>query len=189
MIFLKTATALLLFAYPLLVYFGLSHIDFRWIAVALVMLLAIRGMLLPSRYKKRVFALITVGIIIAALVFMLQDAFYLRLYPVLMSGIFFCIFAYSLYRPPSVIETFARLYEFKDNAMPLHVIEYTRQVTKIWCAFFVLNAIVSIYSLFQSLEFWTLYNGFISYCLMGALFAGEFAYRYCVVKKREEMNR
>lgn len=181
-------SAILLFVYPVFVYFGLSHFDGRIIALVLVALLAVRALFMPSHYRKRVFGMLLIGIAIAFMVFLLRDDFYLRLYPVLVSLVFLGVFTHSLYQPPSIIETFAKIYEFKDRDIPPYVAAYTRNVTKIWCGFFIVNAIIATYSLFQSLEFWAIYNGFISYILMGCLFTGEFTYRHLVIKKKGQGN-
>ncbi|MDP4840293.1 MAG: AMP-binding protein, partial [Alphaproteobacteria bacterium] len=55
---------------------------------------------------------------------------------------------------------------------------YTRNVTKVWVGFCLLNAVLS-YTTVRSgnLEIWTLYNGVISYGLMGILLGGEFLFR------------
>ena len=53
----------------------------------------------------------------------------------------------------------------------------------IWCLFFIVNgaiALVTVLSKNQAL--WTLYNGLISYLLMGTLLGGEWLYRKRVLK-------
>ena len=61
-------------------------------------------------------------------------------------------------------------------------------MTKVWCLFFVFNGVVSIYTVFASLEVWILYNGLISYLLIGGLVASEVAYRHLIVKKCETLQ-
>jgi len=57
-------------------------------------------------------------------------------------------------------------------------VAYTRRVTQVWCGFFVLNGSVALVTaLWASDATWALYNGLISYCLMGCLFAGEWLVR------------
>ena len=94
------------------------------------------------------------------------------------------VFSFSLFKPPSVIETFARL---KEKNLNKKGIKYTEKVTLIWCLFFIINGCISFYTaLYSELEFWMLYNGFISYILMGCLFLGEFLVRLKV--KRHHKN-
>ena len=105
----------------------------------------------------------------------------LRFYPVLVSGAFFTVFAYSLIVPPSTIERLARL---REPELPPAAIAYTRRVTQVWCVFFALNGAIALYTaLFASMAQWSFYNGFLAYFLMGILFAGEYCAR-CYFKRR-----
>jgi len=62
---------------------------------------------------------------------------------------------------------------------------YTRRVTQIWCAFFVLNGAFSAYTaFFWSPDAWSLYNGAIAYGMIGLLLLGEIVWRYLVVLPR-----
>ncbi len=70
-----------------------------------------------------------------------------------------------------MIERFARL---EESVLSLDAMRYTRRLTLVWCVFFICNGVVATYTaLFATREAWTLYNGFIAYGLMGALFFGE----------------
>ncbi len=83
-----------------------------------------------------------------------------------------------------MIERFAR---FHNKNLSSNAVKYTRKVTIIWCIFFVINGLIALYTAFYaSLEIWTLYNGLISYVLMGSLFVIEYIVRYFVIKK--ELN-
>ncbi len=180
---LKTLLVLALLGYPILVYLGLSYVDVRVMALVLLCVLVVRALMLPRQYRYRIWGMVAIGSVIVVLVTVFNDPLYLRLYPVMMSGFMLGVFIFSLYFPPTVIEVFARLH-FKGKEMPAHVIQYTRNVTKVWCGFLFLNGMVATYTIFCSLAVWTLYNGLISYILMGTLFVTEFLYRQLIVKKR-----
>jgi uncharacterized membrane protein len=93
------------------------------------------------------------------------------------------IFACSLKFPPTVIERFARL---KSPQLSLKALAYTRKVTVVWCCFFVVNASIALYTVFfASTKIWTLYNCFISYCLMVGLLLAEFLVRTLLIKSEE----
>lgn len=80
-----------------------------------------------------------------------------------------------------MIERFARLHE---PDLPESGVRYTRKVTFVWCAFFILNGAAALWTALQaSLELWALYNGLIAYVLMGALLGGEFLVRGFVRKR------
>ncbi|ABS63110.1 conserved hypothetical protein [Parvibaculum lavamentivorans DS-1] len=98
-----------------------------------------------------------------------------RLYPVFMSVTMLVAFVVTLFRPPSMIERFARIME---PDLDMRGVRYTRKVTYVWVGFFALNAIVALWTVQQGdLFYWGLYNGFISYLLAGSLFAIEFTVR------------
>ena len=84
------------------------------------------------------------------------------------------LFSFSLFRPPSIVEQMTRL---KEPDFPTAAVSYTRKVTMVWCGFFAFNGAVALYTVLQTdMDLWAIYNGFISYCLMGLLFAGEYIY-------------
>lgn len=99
----------------------------------------------------------------------------LKFYPVLVNVAMLAGFSYSLAFPPTAIERIARL---SEPDLPPAAIAYTRRVTQVWCAFFIVNGgIAVITALWASQAVWALYNGAISYVLMGLLFAGEYLVR------------
>lgn len=57
------------------------------------------------------------------------------------------------------------------------VLEYTRKLTYVWAVFTFLNWLVSVATVFMSEAVWALYNGFISYLLIGMFFAVEYIVR------------
>jgi len=91
-------------------------------------------------------------------------------------------FTYTLGHPPSMIEVFARV---SNPDLPQDAIGYTRKVTMVWCGFFLINGLIALWTaLLADIETWTLYNGLISYCAIGALVAGEVIFRRFLMKKR-----
>ena len=167
-------------AYPIIVYFGLRCFDVRNIAIALIIFALIRLLQIrrqeflssgtPQAYLV-VGALLVVGISALAS----NSPILLQYYPVCLSGFMLALFSYSLFRPPSVIEQIARI---KESNFPDSAISYTRKVTIVWCGFFVINGAIALLTvLYASVEIWALYNGFISYLLIGMLIAGEYIVR------------
>jgi uncharacterized membrane protein len=117
---------------------------------------------------------------VAAMAFCLLLALFdspllLRWYPVLISGFMLALFGLSLKYGPPVVERLARL---SEPELPAHAIRYTRQVTIAWCVFFLCNGLLAAaLTLWAPLSWWMLYNGLISYGLMGLLFAIEWLLR------------
>jgi uncharacterized membrane protein len=117
---------------------------------------------------------------VAAMAFCLLLALFdspllLRWYPVLISGFMLALFGLSLKYGPPVVERLARL---SEPELPARAIRYTRQVTIAWCVFFLCNGLLAAaLTLWAPLSWWMLYNGLISYGLMGLLFAIEWLLR------------
>lgn len=99
----------------------------------------------------------------------------MRGYPIAINLIMLILFAGSLLHGMPIIERLARL---REPDLPAKGVRYTRRVTWAWCVFFVLNGSISAWTaLCADLTVWTLYNGFISYCAIGLMFAGEWLCR------------
>lgn len=164
--------ALLTLLYPPLVYLGLGHFEPRWMALPLAALAVVRAV----ATRERVWLAAAGGaLVLAALGLFGNHALPLKLYPVLVNAIFLTVFATSLAYPPSVIERLARL---REPDLPASGVAYTRKVTQVWCGFFVLNGGIALgTALWASAGTWALYNGLISYGLMGLLFAAEWVVR------------
>jgi uncharacterized membrane protein len=85
------------------------------------------------------------------------------------------LFGSTLLNPPSMIERFARI---SEPNLSSSAISYTWKVTLIWVLFCLLNALFSLITVLSGdLNLWFLYNGCISYILMGILIGGEYCFR------------
>lgn len=184
---------LALLIYPVIIYFGLQHLEPGFLAALFAIIFVFRHFFLIKKKSnnhlknntaKRIMiphmhvVLITV-LSLLAYSMLANSAMALKFYPVVVSLSFLAIFTYSLFKPPSVVEMIARLHEKLDD----HGVIYTRKVTQIWCAFFIMNALIATWTVFHDNEqVWLLYNGLISYLLMGILMAVEFIVRFFVKK-------
>lgn len=164
--------ALATLAYPLAVYLGFGKVEPFWLGLALLALMLVRAW--AARDAVWLFA--GAGAALLALLGMLGNSWLpLKLYPVVVSAVLLVVFAASVAKPPTVIERIARL---REPALPAGGVAYTRKVTIMWCAFFLANGLAALATaLWASNEVWLLYNGLVSYLLMGALFAGEWLVR------------
>lgn len=169
---IRGGVAILLLLYPFLVCYSLAHGQFVWVSSLLILLGVSR---LFFKKNNLMWPLTWFAILCGGLSLLLKDHAWLKLYPVLMSVGGFIIFSSTLFKPPSMIERFARL---AQPDLPEVAVIWTKKVTIVWCLFFILNTCIALYTvLFTSTQIWVLYNGFISYLLMGLLFAGEFILR------------
>ena len=176
---LKITIATMVFLYPIAIYFGLQHFEPKTLALILAALVIIRAVATNNKLLKATkglwIILLIAGLTLSILSFTLNSELGLKLYPVIITSGFLALFSYSLFKPPSMIERLARL---QEPELPQEGVIYTRKVTQIWCVFFVINILISLYTVFYtSTEIWTLYNGLVSYLLMGCLLLGELVYR------------
>lgn len=163
-------------AYPPLVYLGMSAVSPTALAALGLGLLALR--LAAVRRSAEVahwMVAFLLAVIVLAVSLILAPELAVKAYPVLVSLAVAGVFAVSLLFPPTVVERIARL---REPDLAAAGVAYTRRVTGIWLAFLLGNAAVSAATgLWGTLEIWTLWNGLLSYVLMGGLFAGELMYR------------
>lgn len=175
---LRMLAVLALFAYPFIIYFGLQAFEPRQIVLMLVLLAVCRLMGGQARDEVFVYWLGALGLAAVCTV-VLNSSLGLLFYPVLMNVAMLVFFAGSLFRPATVIELIARR---QEGELSNEAIAYTRKVTVAWCMFFLLNALISSATVFMNKEVWLLYNGFVSYVLMGTLFVVEYLIRKRVQK-------
>jgi uncharacterized membrane protein len=165
----------LVIAYPVLVYVLLSQFGLAAAAAALISISTAR--LIGTRHRPvnaQDLAIGVGGLALGATALLLRLPAAVLLYPVVVNFGLLAIFASSVIHPPTVIERIAKL----RHELNADGVRYTRNVTLAWCVFFLLNGSVALWTaLYASIEMWTLYNGFISYLLMGGLFVGEIMVR------------
>ncbi|WP_226911308.1 COG4648 family protein [Gallaecimonas mangrovi] len=170
---------LLWLLYPLAIGLGLHFLAPGYIALLVLALLALR---LRSAGRAEKFWLPLAALALGFSAFSNSDVG-LKLYPVLVNLGLLASFGYSLYQGPCMIERLARL---KEPDLPASGVAYTRKVTWVWCGFFLVNGSLALMTAFWgSRQLWTLYNGAISYVLMGCLFAGEWCYRQWFIRSNK----
>ncbi|HDX8403052.1 TPA: hypothetical protein RQN00_003160 [Aeromonas dhakensis] len=180
-----------LLLYPLAVYWGLTHAGQTPLLLGLLLIFSLR--LLPGLLKGRVrlgplpewlwlgrlLACIGLGLTLLSALFSARH--WLLYYPLAVSLALLCLFGWSLTRPMSLVERLARL---QDPALPAAAIGYTRRVTQVWCGFFVINGALAAFTIWHGdLALWSLYNGFVSYLLMGGLMGAEYLVRCRLLKR------
>jgi uncharacterized membrane protein len=173
-ILINCMTALVTVLYPLAVYFGSNYLEAWKIAGGLIVLLIIK---LATTYSENHWSrpLLMAGVLYFGFAVLSNNPVSLRFYPALISGVLLVIFSWSLLSGPSLVERLARI---QHPDLPPEGVIYTRHVTQVWCGFFIVNGAIALAtSLWSSFEVWSLYNGLISYMLMGILLAGEYIVR------------
>lgn len=159
--------------YPFVVYLSVGHVEPYWLAIALCTLSFLRAAL--TRDRLWVLLGFATAILMGASLYSGHSWQMLKLYPLVVNVSFFFVFAASVFYPPTVIERLARV---TQPILPIAAIQYTRNVTLVWCVFFVLNGTMALATaLWASDAVWALYNGFLAYVAMALLFAAEWLIR------------
>lgn len=179
-------TGLMLLAWPFLVWFGLAHNGLHWLLplMALVLLLRLgqaRRHAGPMRYVIQSVAL--AGIALCTASYVLKAHQWLLLYPVVVNLVMLAVFGGSLWTAMPLVERLARL---REPDLPPAGVAYTRRVTQVWCGFFIGNGTMALFTVLHAdVRLWTLWNGMMSYLLMGTLMATEWLVRQRVIKKEK----
>lgn len=120
------------------------------------------------------------------LCFFTNQSIFFKLYSVAVSVTLLVTFGSTLFFPPNIIFRLATLQDktIRGSLAEKLVEAYCKKVTIVWCAFFIFNGSIAAYTAFFASDLvWSVYNGGISYILMGLLFAGEYLVRRQVQKK------
>ncbi|MBP3710792.1 MAG: AMP-binding protein [Treponema sp.] len=123
--------------------------------------------------------------------FFTNQAIFLKLYSVVISATLLIVFGSTLFFPPNIIFRLATLQDksIRASLAQKNIERYCHKVTIAWCVFFVCNgSVAAVTAFFCSDKTWSLYNGGISYVLMGLMFAVEFIIRKQVDKKMPKVH-
>ena len=168
-------------SYPFLVYFGIQFLPPSFFGLVLIVLLAMRlGVLLPD--ERRVFVpMLLVFLVYAAATAISDNAKMLLFYPALVNFSMCIVFLNSLRGDESLLLRIVRARGVEINE---YVPRYLYRLTALWAGFFVINGLVSIWTISLSLQAWTLYNGLISYMVVAVLAGGELLFRRHFKKRK-----
>lgn len=181
---LAILNVLLALGYPLAVYLGLTHFNARGVSLLLLLLLApglIRKLWRAPSEQLKAVAIVPASIVsLVLLSAVLDDARFVLALPVLINVALLVQFSASLRGTP-MVERFARL---QEPELSPEQVSYCRGVTQVWAGFFVVNGSVSLgFAVFGSVSAWALYNGVVSYVLMGVLGGCEYLLRKARFRK------
>ncbi|WP_420808832.1 hypothetical protein [Cedecea colo] len=183
---LNIAGGLVVIGWPFAVWLALSyphlHILLPLLALCFVLrLAALRGK--TGALSRVAQALAAMGIILTLASVWLREARLLLWYPLVVNSVMLALFGGSLFSRMPLIERLAR---WREGELSPAAVRYTRRVTQVWCGFFIINGAVSLWTcLHGNLHIWTLWNGMLSYMLMGTLFAGEWLVRQRLKRHHE----
>lgn len=129
--------------------------------------------------------------VLALLCFLTNKDLFLRSYSVIINATLLVVFSSTLSFAPNMCFRFATMADRKivGSVYEAKVCNYCKKVTILWCIFFVLNGTVATFTTFWDFgsvqannRIWSIYNGGISYFLMGMIFVVEGVVRHFVDK-------
>lgn len=175
---LSRAAGLALLAFPLAVWLGHGRVPDRILAALLLALLALRvaaaAVVRRSRLLAAAVAALGAGALACGLI-PWPGRVPVRYYPVVVSGAIAAAFLASLATSRPLVERIARLTE---PVLPPQGIAYCRRLTWFWAGLLAANAAVAFATArWGTLALWTLYNGLVSYLILGAAGLGEYLLR------------
>ena len=163
-----------LVAYPFIILFGLKFLPPSFFGVLLLVILAMRyGILLPSE-RPVLLPMLLIFVAYALTATLSANETMLLYYPAVVNFTLCGVFLNSVRIGDPLL---LRILRARNWPLSEHAPKYLYRLTGVWAGFFVLNGLVSIWTSTQSLEVWTLYNGFLSYCLVALLVGVEYLFR------------
>ena len=165
---LKILGLLVAIAYPVAVFLALRH----GFSVRMLGMVLICAVLIGVAQNRNLWIGIC-GVLLAALSFISNQDIFLKLYPVFMNACVCAVFALSLRGTPLIQRIAERTHCKFDDKM----VKYARKQTRVWVVFLAINTLVSLVTVFMSDVVWTIYNGLISYCLMGLVILAQYIVR------------
>jgi uncharacterized membrane protein len=121
----------------------------------------------------------------------------IKFYPLLVNIGWLAVFGFSLLFPPSFVFEIAVFLDksVKDADVEKPLRRFCKSATVVWCVFFAFDALFAWFTIFGPLVngldkrhsdmLWTVYNGAVTYLLMGVIFIIQFV----MVKRRMKKIR
>lgn len=106
-------------------------------------------------------------------IYLLRANVWFKVYPAVMVALALSVFSVSLFKTP-MVEVLARK---TGEVLDARGVAYCRNVTRAWVAFLSVHLAVTLATVFAPYEVWALYNGFVAYVLIGAMFLAEWLIR------------
>ena len=160
--------------YPILIYFGLNHLPPGFFAIALLVLLAMRyGVLLPEE-RPMLIPILLIFVSYALVAAASGNQTMLLYYPALVNLCLCGVFLNSLRQGEPLL---LRILRARGWPLSEHAPTYLHRLTAVWAGFFVVNGLVSVWTITLGIEAWTLYNGFLSYIAVAVFIGVEYAFR------------
>jgi uncharacterized membrane protein len=194
---MKYLFGVLIVLYPVLVFSALVifKLSIRYLSIFIIALAVAYFLVHRHNYRGKhtivVFISPVVLCCIGIICLITKSSLTLKIYPALADLIYLVIMGTSILIPPPVVFYFLNMFDkkLKEHINPEFFEQYCRKAAIIWCVFFVFDGAVSLVTVFWGSDIiWGIYNGGITYVLMGLIFVGEYFILKMVEKKSLAAN-
>ena len=131
-------------------------------------------------------ALPFIGMVVVIIAFHFTDFIFFKFYPPIVNFGFFVVFFSSIFQEKTIIQRIALSMEPDAGE---HTMRYTRNLTYLWSGLMFINFVISFATVFMPKNIWMIYNGIISYFLVGAFFVIEYIVRLNFKRKYDRKNQ
>jgi uncharacterized membrane protein len=192
----KHLFGLIAILYPLLVFCVLVvfKLPIRYLSIGIIVFAIAYSVINGRNYKGKHMAALFISpvilCVIGAVSLILDDKspIVIKLYPVLADIAYLTIMITSVFFPPPLAYYFIDIFDKSmKTVIPKETFDrYCFKASLVWCVFFVLDGIAALITVFYGSDLiWGIYNGGITYAMMGLIFIGEFIILKKVKKKFE----
>jgi uncharacterized membrane protein len=182
----------LIVLYPVLVFSALVifKLSIRYLSVFIIALAVAYFLVNRHNYRGRhrmvVFISPAILCCIGIICLITKSSLTLKIYPALADLVYFVIMVTSILIPPPEVFYFINMFDktIKNHIEPAFFERYCRKAAIVWCVFFVFDGAVALVTVFLGSDIvWGIYNGGITYVLMGLIFVGEYFILKMIEKK------
>jgi len=189
----KYFLGLIAIMYPVLVFCALVifKLPIRYLSIGIIIFAIIYSIINSRHYKgKHTVALFVSPLILCVIgvvsLYLDDSPVFIKLYPALASIAYLTIMLTSFLFPPPLAYYFIDIFDKSiKTKIPKQTFDnFCFRASVVWCVFFAVDAVIAALTAFFSSEiFWGIYNGGITYCIMGLIFIGEFIVLKAIEKK------
>lgn len=179
-VFVRVIVVIFFLCYPFIVFFGIKVLPPGFLGLLLLVLLAMRFGVLVKEERQILLPVLILFLGYSVVTTILNSVSMLLYYPALVNFSLFVTFANSLRHEESLL---LRIVRARGATISEYTPGYLYKLTAVWAGFFVVNGLVSIWSSTLSMAAWTLYNGMLSYCIVGVLIGGELLFRRVYIRR------
>jgi uncharacterized membrane protein len=179
--------------YPLLVFCALVvfKLPIRYLSIGIIIFAIVYSVINSRNYRGKHTAALFISPLILCVIgvisLCLDDSpVLIKMYPALADLAYMTIMVTSFFFPPPLAYYFIDIFDktIKTKIPKKTFDSYCLKASVVWCVFFAIDAIIAVLTTYRGSELiWGIYNGGITYCIMGLIFVGEFIVLKIVVKK------